>query len=157
MTDSAVRQQVVNLLTMQQAHMGFEGAVADFPHSAINLRAPNVPYTFWHLVEHLRIAQHDILDYCVNPDYAYRKWPDEYWPPRDAETDAAGWQATIAAFRADRNALAALALDPAQDLNAQLPHGEPGHTLLRELLLAADHNAYHTGELAILRGVMGLW
>jgi hypothetical protein len=152
-----VRQQVVNLLTVQQAHMGFDGAVAGFPEAAINARPPNGPYSFWHLVEHLRIAQHDILDYCVNPQYAPLKWPDDYWPAPNAETDAAGWEATIAAFRADRAALVALALDPAHDLNAQIPHGEPGHTLLRELLLAADHNAYHTGEFAILRQVMGLW
>lgn len=157
MNDPLSRQQLVNLLTLPQAHMGFDGAVENFPIGHINTRPPGVPYTFWHLVEHLRIAQADILDYCRNPEYQYRKWPDDYWPSRDAVTDEAGWQTSIAAFRADRAALVALAIDPANDLNAQLPHGEAGHTLLREILLAADHNAYHVGELAILRQGLGLW
>ena len=157
MVDQATRQQVVNLLTKPQAHMGFDGAIENFPLGHINTRPAHVPYTFWQLLEHLRIAQHDLLDYCINPGYVYLKWPDEYWPARDAMTDAAGWNATVAAFHADRDALVALALDPTNDLNAQIPHGEPGHTLLREILLAADHNAYHTGEFAILRGIMGLW
>jgi hypothetical protein len=157
MTNSDARQQIVHLLTTRQAHMGFEGAVEDFPLAHINTRPLNVAYTPWHLLEHLRIAQHDILDYCRNPQYQAMQWPQDYWPAPDATTDAAGWQTTIDAFLADRAALAALALDAANDLNAQIPHGEPGHTLLRELLVAADHNAYHVGELAILRQVMGWW
>lgn len=155
--DQALREQLVNLLTRPQAHMGFDGAIDHFPAAHYNTRPAGVDYSFWHLLEHLRIAQWDILDYCRNPNYQYIQWPDAYWPARDAETDAAGWQATVDAFRSDRAALVALVQDTANDLHAQIPHGEPGHTLLREILVAADHNAYHTGEFGILRQVMGLW
>jgi hypothetical protein len=157
MGKDAIRAHLANLLTQTQAHMGFEGAIDGFPMAEINTRPPNVPYSIWHLLEHLRIAQHDILDYCRNPHYQSMRWPEDYWPAPDAMTDAAGWQATIDGFLADRAALVDIALDEANDLTAQLAHGEPGHTLLREILLAADHNAYHVGELAILRGVMGWW
>jgi hypothetical protein len=155
--DQRLRQQLIAQLTARQAHLTFEDAVANFPLDKINSRPPNVPYTPWHLVEHLRIAQWDILDYCRNPHYTAPHWPDEYWPAPDAETDAAGWQRSIDQFLADRQALIAIVSDPQTDLFAPIPHGEPGHTLLREALLAADHNAYHIGELAILRQVMDIW
>ncbi len=126
MTSPKSRQQIVNLLTTRQAHMGFEGAVENFPAAHINTRPPNVPYTFWQLLEHLRIGQADILDYCVNPAYVYLKWPDDYWPSTNAMTNAAGWQATIDAFLANRAALAAIALDETNDLDAQLPAWRSG-------------------------------
>ncbi len=156
-TDEALRQHVVNLLTVRQAHMTFDDAVKDFPLDRINVKPPNVPYTLWHLVEHLRITQWDILDYMRNPDYQYMDWPKDYWPAQDALTDAAGWQRSIDQFRADLQAVVALVRDPHIDLFAQIPHGEPGHTYLREALLVADHNAHHIGELGILRQVMDTW
>lgn len=157
MTDSALRTQVVNLLTLPQAHMTLEDAVANFPLTHINTRPPGVEYSFWHLLEHLRISQWDLLDYIRNPQYQEREWPRRYWPAPDATTDADGWMETIRAFQADRAALAALANDPGTDLHQPIAHGAEGHTILREILLAADHNAYHIGEFGILRQVMGLW
>jgi hypothetical protein len=157
MSDQHVRAQLVNLLTMAQAHMGFEEAVANFPAAHINTRPPHVEYTFWHLLEHLRIAQWDILDYSRNPNYQHIEWPRDYWPRPDATTDEAGWQRTIAQFLADRAALVALVNDPQTDLYRPIPHGYDGHTILREILLVADHNAYHIGELGILRQVVGIW
>ena len=115
-----------------------------------------MPYTFWHLLEHIRIAQWDILDFIRNPDYEERAWPEGYWPAPDAEADLQQWNQTIAAIRADMAELQAMVQDPTTDLYADLPHA-PGYTILREMLLVADHNAYHIGEFGILRQVIGAW
>ena len=155
--DQALRQHLVNLLRVRQAHMSFDDAVKDFPSDKMNTKPPNVPYTCWHLIEHLRITQWDILNYIRNPNYEYREWPKDYWPAQDAQADEAAWQHTIDQFHADQDALEAIVRDPKTDLTAQIPHGEQGHTVLREILVVADHNAYHIGELGILRQVMDAW
>jgi len=155
--DLALREQLVALLSKRQAHLSFDDAVADFPLEKINTRPPSVPYTFWHLVEHLRIAQWDILDYIGNSDYVTLKWPEGYWPDPAAEADEATWNQSIHTFKSDLQALVEIVDNPNTDLYAQIPHGAPGHNILREVLVVADHNAYHIGELAILRQVMGLW
>ncbi len=156
-TDQALRNHVIALLDGGQAHMTFDDVVASFPQELINTNPPNVPYTPWHLIEHLRITQWDILEYVRNPDYTSPEWPVGYWPARIAKTDAAGWKRTIEQFRADMSAMRAIVLDPKTDLIAPIPHGYGGHTILREALLVADHNAYHIGELGILRQVMNAW
>ena len=156
MDDRAVREQLVRLLEGDDAHMRFEHAVADFPSAAINAFPPNVPYTPWHLVEHLRITQRDILDYIVDPAYEEPPWPSAYWPDRNAVATAAQFAVSVAAFLADRNALRELVTDHATDLLALMPH-TPGHSIAREIRIAGDHCAYHVGEFAILRQVMGTW
>ena len=156
-SDQILRQHLVTLLKGRGAHMSVQDAVADIPDECINARPPNVSYTFWHLVEHIRIAQWDILEYVRNPAYVSPKWPEGYWPHPDAQTDRAGWDDSIRRFNEDLNAMEAIVLDPATDLLAPIPHGYDGHTILREVLLVADHNAYHTGELGILRQVMNTW
>ncbi|MBZ0309587.1 MAG: DinB family protein [Anaerolineae bacterium] len=155
--DSVLRQQLVNLLTVEQAHMSFEAAVQNFPMEHINTRPPKLDYTFWHLVEHLRICQWDILDYIRNPQYQSMSFPKDYWPDRSAKTDAAGWQDTVTRFLADRQALVDLVQNPDTDLYSPIPHGYDGHNILREILIVADHNTYHIGELGILRQMMALW
>jgi hypothetical protein len=158
MTDQTLRTELFHLLTVRQAHMDFEDAVAGLPASAINKRPPHTDYTLWHLVEHLRLAQRDILDYITADTYRWPTFPDDFWPPPEAMTDEADWEATIEQFLADRQALADLVADPATDLFAPLPHsGDARHTIVREIQVIAAHNAYHTGELGILRQVMGLW
>lgn len=157
MNDQHVREQLINALTRQQAHQLFDDVVKDFPAEHYNTRPNNVPYTFWHLIEHIRIAQWDILDYIVNPDYAYRDFPAGYWPDPSAIANEVAWQHTINSFRTDLQALVDIINDPQTDLYAQIPHAQPGHTILREINIVATHNAYHIGELGILRGVMGLW
>jgi DinB superfamily len=137
-------------------YMSFDDAVADFPMEHINTRPPNIPYTPWHLLEHMRLAQRDILDYIREPDYREPRWPDDYWPHREATADEKAWKETLGAFRGDLADLDKIAADPAIDLSARLPYDRP-HTFLRELLIVADHNAYHIGEFAILRQVMGTW
>lgn len=155
-TDTVLREQVLGLLRGGHAHMSLDEAVADFPLDRINDRAPHVPYTPWHLLEHIRIAQEDILEFTRDPQWVSPPWPEGYWPARDEQAGAARWNATINAIRRDLEAMQALVADPANDLTADLPHA-PGYTLLREALLVADHNAYHLGEFAILRQVMGTW
>ena len=151
-----LRAELVRLIDGLDAHMTFEEAVADFPVDAMNRLPPNVSYTPWHLLEHLRITQADILDYILNRDYVEVVWPDSYWPARDATVTPEGWQATIDGFLADVAALRDIINDPASDLEATIP-GTPGHTILREVRVAADHNAYHVGEFAVLRQIMGTW
>ena len=156
MTSHPLRNQLIRLLEADDAHMRFEEAVADFPDDAINARPPNVGYTPWHLVEHLRITQWDILEYVRNPAWVSPDWPIGYWPDPAATATPAEFGASVARFLADRSALVDLVADPARDLTAPIPH-TPGHTLLREVVIVADHNAYHVGEFAILRQVMGTW
>ena len=156
MDDDALRGQLAQLLDGVGAHMTFEDAVADFPDEAMNLRAPNVDYTPWHLIEHLRLTQADILDYVVNPDYVEIEWPADYWPASDATATRVEWDESVRGFLADNATLRAMAVDPGRDLFAVIP-GTPGHTLIRDIRIDADHNAYHVGEFAILRQVMGTW
>ncbi len=155
-SDATVREELRFLLTGGNAHMSLDEAVAQFPAEQMNTRPPHVPYTPWHLLEHIRRTQEDILDFIRNPQYTARRWPDDYWPPQHAQADSAAWQRTIASFHNDLDALVALLNDPSLDLYTPLPHGQ-GQTVLREMQLVADHNAYHIGEFAILRQVMQTW
>jgi hypothetical protein len=155
-SDTVLRQQLLALLRGGNAHLTFEQAVADFPLDQINRRPPNVPYSPWHLLEHLRIAQWDILEFVRNPAHVSPPWPQGYWPRPEDEADAARWNQTIRDFCADLKAVEAIVQDPQTEFFADLPHAK-GYTVLREVLLVADHNAYHIGEFAILRQVMGTW
>ena len=154
--DQILRQQLLALLRGGNAHLGFEAAIADFPLEQINRQPPHVAYTPWHLLEHLRLAQWDILEFIRNPDHISPPWPQGYWPPPEAQADAAQWAKTIDDFRADLQAIEAIVMDPETDFFAPLPHAKD-YTIFREVVLVADHNAYHIGEFAILRQVMGTW
>jgi hypothetical protein len=154
--DQTLREHLTQLLTESHVHMQFADAVANFPAAHMNTPFPNGTYTPWHLLEHVRLAQEDILDFIRNPSYQEREWPKDYWPGRDSTASTEAWQRTLAAFQADLRALVAIAQDPATDLYAPIPHGS-GQTILRELLVVADHNAYHLGEFAIMRQAMGTW
>ncbi len=157
MTDTDIlRTELIALIDGHGAHMPFDAAVADFPTDAINRFPPNVPYTPWHLIEHLRITQADILDYIRNRAYLAPDWPEAYWPARDATATPEQFAQTIEGFKSDRAALRDLVADPSTDLQAIIPN-TPGHTILREIRVVGDHNAYHVGEFAILRQVMGTW
>lgn len=154
--DKLVREQLLFLLGGGNAHMSFDQAVAEFPLEYINSPPPNVPYTPWHLLEHMRIAQWDILEFIRNPAYISPEWPEGYWPPQDELADEIRWEQTLRDFRADLRALQEMVEDPDIDLFAPLPHAQD-YTVLREILVVADHNAYHIGEFAILRQVMETW
>jgi hypothetical protein len=136
--------------------MPFAEAVAQFPETQINTRPPRVAYTFWHLLEHLRITQADILAYLTQADYHAPAWPRDYWPARDTRATKPEWDGSVAAFQRDLEALVSIVADDRTDLFGTVPsHDE--HTVLREVLIVANHNAYHIGELGILRQVSQAW
>lgn len=154
--DEALREQLTTLLRGGNAHLSFNEAVQDFPDDAINRWPDRVEYSFWHLVEHLRITQADIIAYLTESDYQERDWPTEYWPPHDRKASRAEWDASVAAFQGDLERLVTIVNDPETDLFGSVPSHDD-HTVLREMLIVADHNAYHIGELAILRQGAGVW
>lgn len=151
-----LRENLVALLTGEMARMSFEEAVRDFPTDRINENLPNADYTPWGLLEHLRLAQEDILDFCINPKYKYREWPAGYWPKKGAKATKADWERSVKAFQKDLEALVKIASDPKTVLYKDIPWGE-GETLLREIVTVANHNAFHLGEFAIMRQAMGTW
>jgi hypothetical protein len=155
-SDQAYREQLIRLLDGVDAHMPFEEAVAGFPMDAINTFPPNVPYTPWHLVEHVRLTQRDMLDYVTDPDYSTGIWPVDFWPERQLTATPEEWEETIEGFYEDRSALRAMVADPERDILEPLAR-TPGHTLARGVRIIGDHNAYHVGEFAVLRQVMGTW
>jgi uncharacterized damage-inducible protein DinB len=151
-----MRTAIARLLDWEDAHVGFEKAVTGLP-SELRGQAPSgLPYSPWQLLEHIRLTQHDILEFCRNPAYEELDWPEDYWPESASPASAAAWDKSVAAVRKDREALKQLALDPGLDLLARVPAGD-GQTYLRELLLVADHTAYHLGELVVVRRALGAW
>lgn len=155
-TSEAIRQDVVTLLKGRGAHAEFESAVADLAPELRGIRAQSAPHTAWQLVEHLRLAQSDILEFTRDPNHLSPKWPDGYWPPDDAPPHAIAWETSIAQFNKDSEAMQALVSNLDTDLTAPLPHGQ-GQTVVREALLIADHNAYHIGQLVMLRILLNAW
>ncbi len=154
--DEVLRAQLLTLLQGRGAHMPFDEVVADFPGALINAKPPNVEYTFWHLLEHLRITQADILDYLTQADYHAPAWPRDYWPAPATQATKHEWNESAAAFQRDLEAIVSIVADDGTDLFGTVPsHDE--HTVLREVLIVADHNAYHIGELGILRQVTDTW
>jgi uncharacterized damage-inducible protein DinB len=156
MNDKAVRDLVARALAWQDAHATFEDAVTGIPADMRGRQPANLPYSAWQLLEHLRITQRDILDFCVDSDYEEMKWPDDYWPSAAAPPSDAAWNDSIRAFKEDRKALQKLAADASVDLEARIPHGS-GQTYIRELVLVIDHSAYHVGQLVLVRRLLGNW
>ena len=148
--DRALREHLLYLLRDGGAHIKFEEALKDFPEELFNARAAGVPYTPWHLLEHMRIAQWDILEFSRSAAHVSPDWPEGYWPDKSKDASAEDWRQSVESFRADLRAVEALVEDESNDLYAAIPHGT-GQTLLREVLLVADHNAYHLGALVTLR------
>jgi len=156
----ALRAQLVKYLDWHEAHASFEDAVKDVPH-AMQGRVPDgLPYSPWQLLEHLRIAQEDILHFCIDAHYnethKNTKWPDDYWPTTPHPPDADAWDKSVAAYIKDRESMKRLVGDTSTDLFARIPHGT-GQTYLREVLLVVDHGAYHVGQLVLVRRLLGIW
>jgi uncharacterized damage-inducible protein DinB len=154
--DAPLRDLLGRLLAWEDAHVGFDAAVADVPPEARGKQPEGAPHSPWQLLEHLKRAQRDILEFCRNPNYKEQKWPDDYWPATPVPPTPAAWDESIKQFKKDRKALQQLAADSRTDLTARIPHGT-GQTYLRELLLVADHNAYHVGQLVLVRRLLGIW
>jgi uncharacterized damage-inducible protein DinB len=154
MNDSALRAQVARLLSWEDAHVSFDTAVAGLPPEARGRRPAGLPHSAWELVEHLRRTQRDILEFCTAGEYRELDWPGDYWPAAGSSPSPGEWEASVAGFRSDRAALERLAGEA--ELLAVVPHGGD-QTYLRELLLAADHTAYHVGQLVLVRRALGVW
>lgn len=155
-TRAALLAELTALLTQGNAHATFEQAVADLPAPLRNQAVPGVPYTIWQLVEHVRLAQWDIVEFCRHPNHVSPEWPAGYWPDKALAVDEAGWQAALHQIQADQQRFLALLADPATDLFTPLPHGD-GQSIFREALLIGDHAAYHTGEIILVRRLLGAW
>lgn len=155
-SEQALRDHLLYLLRGGGAHLDFEAAIADLPVALRGAKPAGLPHTPWRLVEHMRLAQWDILEFSRNPNHVSPNFPDGYWPQGDAPADADAWDHSIAAFRSDLKAIQDLVADPATDLFAPIAHGQ-GQTILREALLIADHNAYHLGQLVTIRRLLGAW
>jgi uncharacterized damage-inducible protein DinB len=154
--DKALREDVLLLLRGGRAHVSFEKAIANLPEDLRGKKPRGVPYSPWQQLEHMRITQWDILEYIRNPQHVSPEWPEGYWP-KEAAPARNAWSKTVKAFQADRQALLDMAADTSKDLLARVPPEPDGPTILHELLLVADHNAYHLGQLLILRRLLGAW
>jgi hypothetical protein len=156
MMDQSLRDHLLYLLRGGGAHLSFEAAIDGIPEDMRGARVDGITHTPWRLLEHMRIAQWDILEFSRNPRHVSPPWPEGYWPDGSHPPDATAWGRSIEAFRADLEAMQDLVADPATDLFTRIPHGD-GQTILREALLVADHNAYHLGQLVMLRRCLGIW
>jgi uncharacterized damage-inducible protein DinB len=154
--DKALREHIVRLVKEGGAHITFEQALADLPPNVRTRKPPDAAHTIWQLVEHMRIAQWDILEFSRNAKHVSPEWPSGYWPRPDVTPDQKAWDASMEGFRSDLRAIEKLVADPSTDLFAKIPHGD-GQTILREALLVADHNAYHLGQIVHLRRLLGAW
>jgi hypothetical protein len=152
----ALREHLIELLREGHAHVTFKDAIADWPPQLRGAKPPGQPFTPWRLLEHIRISQWDILEFTRNAKYVSPAWPAGYWPPSDAPPDAGAWDKSVAQVERDLRAMQRLVRDPGTDLFARIPHGS-GQTVLREALLVADHNAYHLGQLVLLKRLLGAW
>jgi hypothetical protein len=154
--NEALREHLVKLLEGGNAHADFKAVIEGFPAELRGKTPKGAEHSAWELLEHLRIAQWDILDFSRNPDYKAPKWPEGYWPETAAPPDAKAWDKSVRAFGKDLKAMCALVSDEKTDLFAKIPHGD-GQTVLREALLVADHNSYHLGQMLLLRRLLGAW
>jgi DinB superfamily len=154
--DASLRRHLLELLDGGHAHPDFEAAVADLSPGLRGAKPPGLPHTPWRLLEHMRIAQWDILRFSIDPDHVSPEFPSGYWPDGDSPPDSQAWDRTVAAFRADLQAIKDLVADPKTDLFGTIPHGQ-GQTILREAMLVADHNGYHIGQMIAVRRFLGAW
>jgi hypothetical protein len=150
------RTAIAKMLDWEDAHASYDKVVARLPSDLQGQAPAGLPYSPWQLLEHIRLTQHDILEFCRNPNYKELDWPGDYWPNSATPPSASAWDKSVKAFRKDREDLKRLALDPSVDLSATVPAAD-GQTYLRELLLVADHTAYHLGELVVVRRALGAW
>jgi hypothetical protein len=152
-----IRDHLLRALDWEEAHVGFANAVDGIPAAKRGVRPAGFDHSPWELVEHIRIAQEDILDFCVNPNYEHRmKWPDDYWPKEPAPSGARAWSESLASYARTRDDLKRL-VRKVDDLTAKVPTGKKAHTYLRAILLVIDHNAYHVGQLVAVRRALGIW
>ncbi|MFZ0522764.1 MAG: DinB family protein [Candidatus Acidiferrales bacterium] len=151
-----LREYLAKVLTWGEAHADWKQALAGLDPAHRGVRPAGSPYSAWELLEHARISQEDIVDFSTNPKYRAREWPASYWPNSPAPPDDAAWEQSVKEFAKGTQDMVKLLKDPATDLFAKIPHGT-GQTMLRQALLLADHNAYHLGEIVLVRRLLGTW
>ena len=156
MDETALREQLSKLLVWHDAHADWKSALEDFPAQHYAMKLPGAPHSAWELLEHTRIAQSDILEFCRNAGHVSPEWPAGYWPNSAGPLNPAAWKKSVKSFEGDWKALQALVANPQIDLMAPIPHGK-GQTIFREVLLAADHSSYHLGQFVQLRRMLGDW
>ena len=154
--DGDLRQHVLTLLDGRGAHLSFDSAMEGWAAATRAVKPDGGPHSAWQLLEHMRIAQRDILDFCVNSSYEELEFPKDYWPPGGAVPDDVAWNESLDGFRRDLANMKKLVVDPSTDLFERLPHGT-GQTILREAFVVADHNAYHLGQLVLVRRLLDVW
>lgn len=150
------KRRLVEGLGGRGAHMTFENAVKDLPDSLMNAKPDNVPYTFWHQIEHIRLTQIDIIEYIRDPDYKEPTWPADYWPSQDAETDRAGWEKSIKHYLADVDEFVKLIEDQNCNVLASVERNN-NRSIMGSALIIIDHTAYHLGEFVMGRQILGAW
>ena len=155
-SDIVIREQLIELLKGEHAHMPLREAAKNFPEEFMNTAFLNGTYSAWGLLEHIRITQWDILDFISNAKYKEISWPNDYWPPEGQKATKMDWEKTIKQFEKDNIALQKLVKNPKTDLYAKIPHGD-GQTIFREIMVVGNHNSYHIGEFAIMRQAMDTW
>jgi hypothetical protein len=153
--DKLLRDQLLSLLKGEGAHVSFDNAIGDWPVQLAGVKVANFPHTAWMLLEHMRLAQWDILEFSCNSKHVSPAWPEGYWPASEAPANDNAWKASMAAFKKDLKAMQAFVANRRVELYARIPWGD-GQTILREALLVADHNAYHLGQLVMLRKSIGI-
>jgi hypothetical protein len=149
-------ESLIDLIQKGNAHASFEDAVAGMPLEQLTNTPAHLPYNVWQLIEHIRIAQWDIVEFCINPDHKSPEWPDEYWVHGTETVTETQWKQSLDQLRQDRERFFSLLKDPEVDLFSPLPHGS-GQTILKEALLIADHNSYHVGEIIVIRRLLKNW
>ncbi|HET9837377.1 MAG TPA: DinB family protein [Candidatus Angelobacter sp.] len=152
-TNDPLRQHLADLLTKAEAHLDLKNELREFPRELRGRKPPGAPHTPWQLLEHIRIAQWDVLEFSRDAKHRSPKWPEGYWPKSEAPPDDKAWDKSVKQVLVDLKAMCELTSDPKSDLFAKIPHGD-GQTLLREALLVADHNAYHLGQLVMVRRIL---
>ncbi len=155
-SDQSLREHILYVLRGGGAHLDFESAFAEVPVEGRGVVPDGLPYSLWQLLEHLRICQWDILEFSRNPEHVSPDFPDGYWPSSAAPPTKDAWEKSLTAFRRDMREMQELVANSETDLHAKIPHGN-GQTILREALLVADHNAYHLGQVVIVRRLLGSW
>lgn len=155
-THSSLRTHLAESLRWNSAHATFDDVITGIPSELYGATPERMPYSLWQLLEHMRLTQHDILDFSTNPRYRQPTWPDDYWPDEPAPPDARSWADAVVSFRNDLKAMISLIENEEIDLLKPIPHGE-GQTILREALLLADHNSYHLGQMVTVRRLLGIW
>ena len=156
MSEKILREYLQKFLNWGDAHTDWKSALAEIPSKARGAKPKGAPYSVWELLDHARLAQRDILEFCRNPKYVSPEWPAGYWPKTPAPPSAAAWEKSVGEFFRDLKEMQDLVADPKTDLYARIPWGD-GQTILREALLLADHNAYHLGQIVLVRRLAGTW